>query len=249
VKILLTNDDGYNSRGISLLFDTLSELGHDVYIVAPSQERSGASHSITLHRDLVAEYVEDKVIRVSGTPADCVVYAVQMVGKDFDLVISGINAGQNMGEDIFYSGTVAAATEACFLGFPSLAFSLNEFKNQKFETGVAVVVRILEMGLHKKLKKNELLNINIPNISYEEIEGFKLTRLGERRYHNFMHYIEKAPKKVVYRVGGDTPEWSVDEKSDFYAVSNNRVSITHLLRKSSCITDLNSLGDIDNYEI
>lgn len=249
MKILLTNDDGYTSRGITLLFDTLTELGFDTYLVAPATEMSGASHSITLHQDIVAKRIADKIISVSGTPVDCVIYATSEVADDFDLVVSGINAGQNMGEDIFYSGTVAAATEASFLGYPALAFSMNEYENQNYETGVEIVVKIISLELHKQLKKNELLNINIPNVDYKDIKGFKVTKIGERRYKNFIHFSEKGEDRSVYHVGGEFPEYTQDEQSDYYAVSNNFVSITHLVRKSDTHFDLKTMEGMNNNEI
>lgn len=249
MKILLTNDDGYSAKGIRLLFDTLTELGFDTYLVAPETERSGASHSITLFRDLIAKKVSDKVYSVSGTPADCVIYAIHQVADDFDLVVSGINAGQNMGEDIFYSGTVAAATEACFLGYPALAFSMCAYENQIYETGVEIVVKIISLKLHEQLKKNELLNINIPNIPHSEIKGFKVTKIGERRYKNFIHILEKTEDRSVYRVGGDIPEYVHDEQSDYHAIENNYVSITHLLRKTDSHFNLEKLEKINGYEI
>lgn len=249
MKILLTNDDGYSARGITLLFKTLTELGFDTHLVAPETEKSGASHSITLHKDLVAKKIDDKVYCVSGTPADCVIYAIHEIADDFDLVVSGINAGQNMGEDIFYSGTVAAATEACFLGYPALAFSMCAYQDQIYETGVEIVVKVISMKLHEHLTKNELLNINIPNVKIEDIQGFKITKIGERRYKNFIHYIEKNKEKSVYRVGGDIPEYVQDEQSDYYAISHNYVSITHLLRKSDSHFNLEKLDKVNNYEI
>lgn len=249
MKILLTNDDGFTSKGITLLFDTLTELGFDAYLVAPATEMSGASHSITLHQDIVAKKIADKVISVSGTPADCVIYATHEVADDFDLVVSGINTGQNMGEDIFYSGTVAAATEASFLGYPALAFSMNAYENHNFETGVEIVVKIIGLKLHEQLKKNELLNINIPNVPYEEIKGFKITKIGERRYKNFIHFLEKDENGAVYRVGGELPEYVQDNQSDYYAVAKNYVSITHLVRKSDTHFNLNILEKMNSYEI
>ena len=249
MKILLTNDDGYSSKGITLLFDTLKELGFDTYLVAPETEKSGASHSITLHKDLIASKIKDKVYSVSGTPADCVIYAINQVADDFDLVVSGINAGQNMGEDIFYSGTVAAATEACFLGYPALAFSMCAYKDQLYETGVEVVVKVISLKLHEELKKNELLNINVPNIPYDDIKGFKVTKIGERRYKNFIHFVEQSEDRSVYRVGGDVPECVHDVQSDYHAIANNYVSITHLLRKSDCHFNLKELDRINSYEI
>lgn len=249
MKILLTNDDGYSAKGITLLFDKLTELGFDTYLVAPETEKSGASHSITLHRDLIAKKVKDKVYSVSGTPADCVIYAINQVADDFDLVVSGINAGQNMGEDIFYSGTVAAATEACFLGYKALAFSMCAYEDQIYETGVDIVVKIISLRLHEQLKKNELLNINIPNVTYDKIKGFKVTKIGERRYKNFIHFIEQTEDQTIYRVGGDMPDYVQDEQSDFYAISHNFVSITHLLRKSDSHFNLEKLERMNGYEI
>jgi len=249
LKILLTNDDGYSAKGIRLLFNTLTELGFDTYLVAPETEKSGASHSITLFKDLIAKKVDDKIYSVSGTPADCVIYAIHQVADDFDLVVSGINAGQNMGEDIFYSGTVAAATEACFLGYPALAFSMCAYEDQIYETGVEIVVRIISLGLHKQLKKNELLNINIPNVPHDEIKGFKVTKIGERRYKNFIHIKDQTENRSVYRVGGDIPEYVDDDQSDFHAISHNYVSITHLLRKSDSHFNLKKLDKINGYEI
>lgn len=249
MKILLTNDDGYLAKGIVLLQKRLLELHHDVWLVAPTTEQSGKSHSLTLFKELIATKINDKTYHVSGTPADSVLFAINELNNDYDLVISGINAGQNMGEDIFYSGTVAAATEACFQDIPAIAVSSCAYKEQNYITAITVIEKVIEKKLFSVLKRGEILNINVPSIPYNELKGYKLTRTGERHYNNFMHYVSRDDSKITYTVGGDKPDHKLDIKSDLYAVDNCYVSITHLNRKSPDSANFTLLSEIEKYEI
>ncbi len=229
MKILLTNDDGINAPGIVILGEHLVNAGHDVSYVAPSEQKSASSHSITLFKDIVLTKIEDKKWSVSGTPADCMVVAAQYVlDSSFDLVISGINGGQNMGEDIFYSGTVAAAAEASFQGYKSVAISIDTYQNQKYETAAKIMVDLLDNGIRDMISDNHVLNVNVPNIDYSEIRGIKVTRSGNRSYTNFLRVQSQTETEMIYQVGGDYPDWCLQPGTDSLAIKNNYISITPL---------------------
>jgi len=227
LKILLTNDDGVHAQGIRILANELMKRGHEIIIVAPDQERSAASHAITLRRPLTVKKLETNVYAVDGTPADCMIAATQLVvGMEIDLVISGINAGQNMGEDILYSGTVAAAIEAMFLGYKALAVSLASFRDQQYVTAAFYIAEFIKTGLVELLDKDEIFNINVPNVSIEEIQGIRTTKIGHRRYFNFVHVEERTDDMITYRVGGDIPVWDNERGTDAEAINENYISIT-----------------------
>lgn len=227
MRILVTNDDGVNAPGIIALAEALREIA-DVVIVAPDRNRSGASHSLTLSRPLYVEHLSDDVISVQGTPTDCVHLALTgLLDVVPDIVVSGINAGANLGDDVVYSGTVGAALEGRFLGFPSLAVSLLE-DNTDYKTAAIVVRDIVQHLLKCNLRKTTTLNINVPNIPLEKIEGYDITRLGSR------HSAEPAIKqrdprgRDIYWIGAVGAENDSTQGTDFYAVRHNRVSITPL---------------------
>ncbi len=229
MRILLVNDDGINAPGIRTLQKALSEAGHDLIMVAPDNERSAASHSITLRKDIHATRIAKNEWAISGTPVDCVVIALQKIISDkIDLVISGINAGQNMGEDVLYSGTVAAAVEAAMFGQRAMALSINAYKDQRFEDATKWFVKLLEMGIDSLTKPYEVININFPNIPYEEIKGLRLTRTGHRKYYNFISLIHEEEDNFSYRIGGDLPQWDFETGTDSEAVSEGYISITPL---------------------
>ncbi len=229
MKILLTNDDGINAPGIVILAEHLKSAGHEIVLVAPSEQRSASSHSITLFKDIVLNKIESNRWSVSGTPADCMVVAAQYVlDSSFDLVISGINGGQNMGEDIFYSGTVAAAAEAAFQGYKAIAISIDTYENQKYETAAKIMVDLLNNCILDMISDNRVLNVNVPNIDYSEIRGIKITKSGNRSYSNFMRVQSQTDTKMVYQVGGDYPDWCLQPRTDSLAIKSNYVSITPL---------------------
>ncbi len=233
MRILVTNDDGVNAPGLITLAEALREIA-DVVVVAPDRDRSGASHSLTLSRPLYVSHLAKDIISVQGTPTDCVHLALTgLLDKVPDIVISGINSGSNLGDDIIYSGTVGAALEGRFLGFPSIAVSLtNEFRH--YETAAIVIRRLIHHLQQKKLEQVSTLNVNVPDVLIEDIEGFEVTRLGSR------HCAEPAIKQQdprgrdIYWIGGVGNENDASLGTDFYAIRNNRVSITPLNIDLTC---------------
>ena len=227
MRILLTNDDGVNAPGIRVLQKRLLEDNHEVFIIAPESERSAFSHSITINRPIYLNEHGENVWSISGTPVDCVFFLQDVIAlKDIDLVISGINGGQNMGRDVLYSGTVGVALEAMLHGYKAIAISMNEYRNQKYETGAEVMAELLRQDIQQYCTDGQILNINIPNIDYNNIKGVKLTSLGHRYYKNYIRKEKDENGREYYLVGGDMPEWENTEKSDFKAIAENYVSIT-----------------------
>ena len=224
-RILLTNDDGVFSEGLRLLARSLREIA-EVVVVAPDREQSATGHSLTLHRPLRMQQLEEKVYSVDGTPTDCVNLAVLWLLKDRppDLVVSGINFGLNMGDDVTYSGTVSATFEGTLLGIPSLAFSQEVAEGFSFERGVDVARRFVEVVAAETLPEDLLLNVNIPA---GEVKGVRLTRLGTRVYKQAV--VEKVdPRGRNYFWIAGTPEWQEEEGTDHAAVSTGHVSVTPL---------------------
>jgi 5'-nucleotidase len=229
LHILITNDDGIEANGLRTLAAQCKAAGYDVTIVAPSHERSAASHSLTLRKPVRVTKIAPQEYSIDGTPVDCMVIAVQkLIGKPVDLVISGINAGQNMGEDIHYSGTVAAAMEAAFFGYKAIAISINAYKDQKFDTAAKWMVNMLQHGIIDILHSNQVLNINIPNIPYEHVKGIRLTSTGHRKYYNFLKLVEENENGFSYLIGGDLPVWEKQKGTDAEAVEENYISLTPL---------------------
>ncbi len=229
MKIMLTNDDGVFALGIRTLARHLEQAGHELMIVAPDSERSAASHSITLRRNLRVKMLKENEYSVDGTPVDCVVLATQKILQSApDLVISGINAGQNMGEDVLYSGTVAAALEASLFGYKAIAVSINSYQGQNFATAASWMARLLELGIDGLIPERGILNVNFPNVEQDEIKGIRLTNTGHRRYYNFITVIEELEDGFIYKIGGDLPEWEIQKGTDAEAVAENYISITPL---------------------
>lgn len=226
--ILLTNDDGINSEGLHVLARELKDLG-EVYIVAPDRERSAASHSLTLHRPLRVEKLSENVFSVDGTPADCVYLGVNGILETRpSLVASGINKGGNMGEDVIYSGTVSAAMEGMILGIPSFAISIIGRGDFHFDSAAKFAKRLASEMLRHEWPKDTLLNINVPNLPWDMIKGFKITRQGKRRFNN--RIVEKVdPRgKKYYWIGGESLAPEPIEESDYLAVNEGYISITPL---------------------
>lgn len=229
MRILSINDDGIQAAGIRTLIAHLRAAGHEVIVVAPDRERSAASHSLTLKQDLRVKKIAELEYSVDGTPVDCAVIALQkLITGKIDLVISGINAGQNMGEDVLYSGTVAAAVEAAFFGHKAIAISINSYIDQNYDTAAAWMVKLLDMGIAHLINPLEILNINVPNVLPESIKGVRLTRVGHRKYYNFIKIIDQFEDGFSYRIGGDQPVWDMQKGTDAEAVSENYISITPL---------------------
>jgi len=229
VKILVTNDDGIHSEGILILAKALRKIGQ-VYVVAPDREKSTTAHSLTLHRPLRVERIKRNIYAVDGTPADCVYIGVNVIlPKRPNLIVSGINKGGNLGDDVTYSGTVSAAFEATLLGIPSFSISLVSRSHFKFQTAARFAVRLARYVMKKGLPKDTFLNVNVPNVDEKEIKSYRITKQG-RWIHNGDAVVEKVDprgKKYYWITGGELV-FDKREDTDFDAVSNSYISITPL---------------------
>jgi 5'-nucleotidase len=231
VKILVSNDDGYRAPGIRALHTALSTLG-DVTVVAPDRNRSGASNSLTLDVPLrVFEAPEPNVYFVQGTPTDCVHLAVSgYFDFEHDMVVSGVNDGPNLGDDVLYSGTVAAAIEGRFLGLPAIAISLctSPASGRHFDTGAEVARRLVSRLLSQRLERPLILNVNVPDVPWGEVRGFRSTRLGFRHPSERIIPAHDPHGRPVYWVGPAGPQQDAGPGTDFEAVSAGYVSVTPL---------------------
>jgi 5'-nucleotidase len=228
MKILLSNDDGYQAPGLRILAEQLSAVG-EIVVVAPDQDRSGASNSLTLVNPLRARTMENGFIRVDGTPTDCVHLAITgLLDEEPDLVVSGINAGPNMGDDVLYSGTVAAATEGRFLGFPAIAISMNSHDPQHFETGALIAAELVNRLQGFPLAENVILNVNVPDIPYQQLRGIRATRLGHRHKAEPVVKASDPRGKTIYWVGPAGAEQDAGPGTDFHTVRQDYVSVTPL---------------------
>jgi 5'-nucleotidase len=229
MHILLTNDDGYYAEGIQTLACFLRKADNEVSIVAPLYEKSASSHSLTLRKTIRVDRISDTDYTVDGTPVDSIIIAFQkLINKPIDLIISGINSGQNMGEDIHYSGTVAAAKEAVFFGYKAIAISINSYKDQKYDAAAKWLCGMLKSNLIDYINNNMVLNINVPNIPYDKAKGIRLTSTGHRKYYNFIQLIEEDEKGFSYVIGGENPIWDDIKGSDSEAIKDGYISITPL---------------------
>ena len=226
MHILISNDDGYKSKGIQVLINELKKIAQ-ITVVAPSRNRSGASSSLSLDRSIKVTKKEDSFYFLSGTPTDCVHIALTGLMQTLpDMVISGINHGPNLGDDTIYSGTVAAAIEGYLLDIPSFAISMGSVNPKHFETAAKVTSDLIKLYNKKKVSSASLLNINVPDIPYDELKGLEVTRLGKR------HAAEKAmekkhtQKESLYWIGEVGQPNDGGPGTDFYALKNNLVSIS-----------------------
>ncbi len=239
MRILLCNDDGHSAPGLSTLVKALSTIA-DTVVVAPERDRSGSSNSLTLDRPLSLHKSHNGFYYVNGTPTDCVHLAVTgMLDTLPDMVISGINNGANMGDDTVYSGTVAAATEGFLLGIPSLAVSLANVSDENFSTAARVVTDIVLRFKKSKFHEPILLNINVPDIPYEQLQGIEVTRLGRRHKAEAVVKSQNPRGETVYWVGAAGAVQDASEDTDFHAIQINRISITPLK------IDLTHYGQLD----
>lgn len=229
MRILISNDDGYFAPGLAVLAATLKNQGHDVTVVAPERDRSGASNSLTLDRPLQVRQTPAGFNYVNGTPTDCVHLAVTgLLPKLPDMVISGINHGANMGDDTVYSGTVAAATEGFLLGLPSIAVSLANLQNENFQTAADVVVGLVQRFAAQPFPEHVLLNVNVPDVRLDELKGVEVTRLGRRHKAQDTVKTVNPRNQVMYWVGAAGAAQDAGPGTDFFAVSEGKVSITPL---------------------
>lgn len=228
MRILISNDDGYFSPGIDVLAKALADIA-DITVVAPEQDRSGASNSLTLDRPLSLRRAANGFYYVNGTPTDCVHLAVTgMLDHLPDMVLSGVNLGSNMGDDTLYSGTVAAATEGFLLGVPAIAFSLAGKHGVHFDTAARVAKQLVQRFQRTGFDHPILLNVNVPDIPYEEIQGIKVTRLGRRHKAEPVIRQTNPRGETVYWVGPAGAAADAGEGTDFHAVANGFVSVTPL---------------------
>lgn len=228
MKILLSNDDGVYAPGLNCLAKTLSEIA-DITVVAPDRNRSGASNSLTLDAPLRTMTMENGYVSVNGTPTDCVHLAVTGLLKEMpDMVVSGINEGANLSDDVLYSGTVAAATEGRFLGLPSIAISLAGPKCQYYETAARIAIMLVQRLEQEPLSFDTILNVNVPDLPIAELRGFQVTRLGTRHLAEPTIKAEDPRGRKIYWIGQPGPEEDAGPGTDFYAVHSDYVSITPL---------------------
>ncbi|OLQ91341.1 5'/3'-nucleotidase SurE [Vibrio ponticus] len=227
LKILLSNDDGVHAEGIHTLAKALASFA-DITIVAPDRNRSGASNSLTLEQPLRVTEIAPSIYSVQGTPTDCVHFALNELMKDDlpDLVLSGINHGANLGDDVLYSGTVAAAMEGHFLGVQAIALSLAGKVN--FATAAQVAVELVEQHLKQPIPTNRLLNVNIPDLPYTDLSGTVVTRLGARHHAEDMIKQNDPRGHDIYWLGPPGKEQDAGEGTDFFAIEHGFVSITPL---------------------
>ncbi len=228
MKILVSNDDGYLATGINVLADALSEIA-DVVVVAPDRNRSAASNSLTLQDPLRISQVGDKRYRVNGTPSDCVHLALTgFLEEEPDLVVSGINHGANLGDDVIYSGTVAAAMEGRFLGFPTIAVSLVGHQLKHFDTAARVATELVQRLERNSLPSEFIFNVNVPDRPYDELTGITTARLGFRHKSEPVVKSEDPHGRTIYWVGPAGNSQDSGEGTDFHAIDQGAVAITPL---------------------
>lgn len=228
MRILVSNDDGYQAPGLVRLAAALAEIA-EVIVVAPDRDRSGASNSLSLKRPLYIAQHDNGFTSVEGTPTDCVHLAITgLLDREPDMVVSGINVGANLGDDVLYSGTVAAAVEGRFLGLPAIALSLTSGQPQHFDTATRLAQRLVLQLQARPLPTEAILNVNVPDLPWEQLAGIRATRLGHR--HKAAPVIKATDPRgrPIFWVGPAGPEQDAGPGTDFHAVRNGYVSITPL---------------------
>lgn len=242
MHILLSNDDGYLAEGLVALANALTAVA-EISVVAPDKNRSAASNSLTLETPLRAYTADNGFIKVDGTPTDCVHLAITgLLAKEPDMVIAGINHGSNLGDDVIYSGTVAAATEGRFLGLPAIAISLAASDQPvHFETAAHVAVTLLKQLIENPLPQDILLNINVPDVAINELKGYKATRLGQRHKSEPVIKHSDPRGRTIYWVGPPGAEQDAGPGTDFHAINNRYVSVTPLQIDLTRFDSINSI--------
>lgn len=226
MRILLSNDDGVRAPGLGVLAAALSRIA-EVTVVAPERNRSGASSSLTLDRPLRAYQIENGFFCVNGTPTDCVHLAITgLLEQQPDMVVAGINSGSNLGDDVWYSGTVAAAVEGRFMGFPAIAVSLAGMMSEHYATAAHVTVKLISQLLSHPLPADTILNVNVPDIPLDQLKGLAATRLGRR--HKAESVVRQTDPRglPIYWIGPAGPEQDAGEGTDFYAIRTQQASVS-----------------------
>lgn len=227
MNILISNDDGYQAPGIQALAAALAEIA-TIHVVAPDRDRSGASNSLTLDTPVRARRAENGFTYVDGTPTDCVHLAITgLLEHEPDMVVAGINSGANLGDDVLYSGTVAAAMEGRFLGLPAIAVSLTDGARH-FETAARVSVDLVRRVLSGALPVDTILNVNVPDVPWNELQGMQATRLGHRHKSEPVVAMQDPRGRPVYWVGPAGSEQDAGPGTDFFAIRSGHVSVTPL---------------------
>lgn len=243
MRILLSNDDGYFAPGLAALYEALAPIA-EITVVAPERDKSGASNSLTLDRPLSIRKAPNGFFFLNGTPTDCVHMAVTgMLDWMPDMVVSGINHGSNMGDDTIYSGTVAAATEGFLLGIPSIAVSLVSKSGKYFATAGQVAAELVLRQQKSPLSVASLLNVNVPDLPKEALQGFEITRLGKRHKAEPVVKTTNPRGDTVYWIGAAGAAADAGPGTDFYATQNNRVSITPLQMDLTHFQQMKSVAD------
>lgn len=244
MNILVSNDDGVNALGIKVLAQTLAKMSN-VIVVGPDRNCSGASNSLTLLNPLRAQTLENGFIAVNGTPTDSVHLAISQLCKPLpDIVVAGINHGANLGDDVLYSGTVAAATEGRHMGLPAIAVSLVGNGCTHFETAAIVTEAVIKRLKSHPLPADQILNINVPDLAISELKGIRVTRLGNRHKAETMKKMQDPWQRDIYWYGSQGPESDAGEGTDFHAVANGFASVTPL---TVDMTAHNSLQNISTW--
>ena len=241
INILVSNDDGVNAPGIKALTDALSTIAN-VLTVAPDRNCSGASNSLTLTNPLRINRLDNSYVSVNGTPTDCVHLAIrQLCDVEPHIVVSGINAGANMGDDTLYSGTVAAAMEGRFLGLPAIAISLVGHKGEHYHSAAVYAVKLVKGLLAHPLPKDQILNVNVPDVPLDQIKGIKVTRLGARhKAEGMVRTLDPAGREIFW-LGPPGATQDASDGTDFGAVAQGYVSITPLTVDLTAYSQLSGL--------
>jgi len=241
MRILISNDDGYQAKGIKQLIKSLSEIA-EVIVVAPSENKSAASSSLTLGKPLKPIQIEKNIFAIDATPTDCVHLALcGFIKEPIDLVVTGINFGANLGDDTIYSGTVAGAIEGRFLGLPSIAISLASWECNHFETAGEIAKRLVTQIDKSQLSCSTIINVNVPDIPLSEIKGIKSTRLGSR--HKSESSIKDKEDTSLYWIGENGKEDDNSKGTDFHAIANNFVSVTPLQIDTTKHSEVKQVND------
>jgi 5'-nucleotidase len=243
---LLTNDDGFRAEGIRALKESVSHIGK-VIVVAPERQQSAAGHALTLTSPLRMNWISEDTISVDGTPTDCVLLAMRgLLDEKPDILMAGINHGPNLGDDVTYSGTVAAAFEGTLLGLPSIAMSVCSWQDCCFDAARVFASRIAMAVLERGLPSGTLLNVNVPSSSHDQIKGVKVTKMGKRIYQDAVIKKTDPRGKDYYWIGGNPPIWYPGEETDFDAVEAGMISVTPLQLD---LTDYKSLDLVRSWNL